>query len=273
MAARKALNHPFQMKILLVGTGRAAFHLGHALKRAGLELVGIYGRNTQQVDRLSAELGITSLTWADAPGEADTILIAVSDDAIADVAMNIPIGDAVVIHTSGVSDLEKLLPHPHRAVLWPVISLSPGEPMDFKSVPLVIEANTDAARDRVNGIACALSDQVMQLSHAQRELVHASAAISLNFPLHLLARAQQLLVDHSIDPSILLPSFLAMAQKAATIGASEALTGPARRGDLGTIHHHLDRLTDDPELRAAYARLSSMILRAYGHPDHGYKDL
>ncbi|HOY28099.1 MAG TPA: DUF2520 domain-containing protein [Flavobacteriales bacterium] len=259
--------------ILLIGTGRVAFHLGHAIKRAGLDLVGICGRNVQQVDQRAAELGIPSLTLADAPGKADIIVIAVSDDAIADVAMNIPIGDSVVMHTSGASDLDKLLPHPHRAVLWPVISLSPGEPMDFKSVPLVIEANSDLARDRVMELAQVLSEWVMELTHAQRELVHTSAAISLNFPLHLLARAQGLLADHAIDPSILLPSFLAMAQKAATIGASEALTGPARRGDLGTIRHHLDRLTDDPELRAAYARLSSMILRAYGHPDHGYTDV
>jgi predicted short-subunit dehydrogenase-like oxidoreductase (DUF2520 family) len=261
------------MKILLVGTGRVAFHLGHALKRAGLDLVGIYGRNVQQVDQRAAELGIPSLTLADAPGKADIIVIAVSDDAIADVAMNIPIGDAVVMHTSGASDLDKLLPHPHRAVLWPVISLSPGEPMDFKPVPLVIEANSELALERVKELGQVLSERVMELTHAQRELVHASAAISLNFPLHLLARAQDLLADHAIDPSILLPSFVAMAQKAATIGASAALTGPAQRGDLGTIRHHLDRLTDDPELRAAYARLSSMILRAYGHPDHGYTDV
>ena len=259
--------------ILLIGTGRVGFHLGHAIKRAGLDLVGICGRNAQQVDQRAAELGIPSLKLADAPGKADIIVIAVSDDAIADVAMNIPIGDAVVMHTSGASDLEKLLPHPHRAVLWPVISLSPGEPMDFRSVPLVIEANSDLSRDRVMELAQVLSERVMELTHAQRELVHASAAISLNFPLHLLARVQDLLADHAIDPSILLPSFVAMAQKAATIGASEALTGPAQRGDLGTIRHHLDRLTDDPELRAAYARLSSMILRAYGHPDHGYTDV
>lgn len=261
------------MKTLLVGTGRAAFHLGHAMKRSGLDLMGITGRNLQHVDQRAAELGIPSVKLADAPGKADILLIAVSDDAIADVAMNIPISDAVVIHTSGASDIDKLLPHPHRAVLWPVISLSPGEPMDFNEVPLIIDANTAFARERVKGIAQAISHHVTELTHTQRELVHASAAISLNFPLHLLARAQDLLADHAIDPSILMPSFVAMAQKAAAIGASEALTGPARRGDIGTVRHHLDRLTDDPELRAAYARLSSMILRAYGHPDHGYTDV
>lgn len=261
------------MKILIVGTGRVAFHLGHALVCANHQLIGVVGRNTEHTDSLSKALGTVSFSLNEALPQTDIILIAVSDDAIADVAMNIPINDAVLIHTSGASDLDKLLPHPYRAVLWPLMSLSPGEPMPFNHVPLVVDGNTDSARQVVRSLAESLSDQVSELNHQQRELVHASAAISLNFPLHLLARAQDLLKDQGIDPEILLPSFVAMAQKAAAIGASEALTGPARRGDLGTIHHHLDRLTADVELRAAYARLSSMILRAYGHPDHGHTDV
>ncbi|MBL7950835.1 MAG: DUF2520 domain-containing protein [Flavobacteriales bacterium] len=260
-------------KILLIGTGRVAFHLGHALKRPGHEIVGIAGRTVDHVRDLANKLGAPGLSRNDTLPQADIILIAVSDDAIADVSMNIPISDAVVIHTSGASDLDRLLPHPDRAVLWPVMSLSPGEPMDFERVPLVIDANTERAHQVVKDLADSLSGHVLQLDHAQRELVHAAAAISLNFPMHLLARAQELLGNHGIDPSVLAPSFVAMAQKASAIGASEALTGPARRGDIGTIHHHLDRLTEDAELRAAYARLSSMILRAYGHPDHGYTDV
>lgn len=261
------------MKILLVGTGRVAFHLGHAMVGANHHLIGVVGRNTEHTDRLSKALGTVSFSLNEALPQTDIILIAVSDDAIADVALNIPISDAVLIHTSGASDLDKLLPHPDRAVLWPLMSLSPGEPMDFKHVPIVVDGNTDRARQVVRYLAESLSVQVSELNHQQRELVHAAAAISLNFPLHLLARAQDLLKDQNIDPAILLPSFLAMAQKATAIGASGALTGPARRGDLGTIHHHLDRLTADAELRAAYARLSSMILRAYGHPDHGHTDV
>lgn len=261
------------MKILIVGTGRVAFHLGHALNHAGHDLIGIVGRNKEHVGSLATRIGVQPFSLNDPLPSAEAILIAVSDDAIADVAMNIPISDAVLIHTSGASDLDKLLPHPDRAVLWPLMSLSPGEPMPFNHVPLVVDGNTDRARQVVRSLAESLSGQVSELNHQQRELVHAAAAISLNFPLHLLARAQDLLKEQGIDPAILLPSFVAMAQKAASIGASEALTGPARRGDLGTIHHHLDRLTADAELRAAYARLSSMILRAYGHPDHGHTDV
>lgn len=260
-------------RVLLIGTGRVAFHLGHALKRAGHEIVGIVGRNGHHTRALAHELGAPGLALNDAFPRTDVILIAVSDDAIADVAMNLPIGGAVLIHTSGASDLDKLLPHPDRAVLWPVMSLSPGEPMDFNHVPLVIDANTERARMNARTLAASLSDHVTELDHHQRQLVHAAASISLNLPVFLLARAQELLQRNAIDPSVLTSSFVAMAQKVATIGASDALTGPARRGDISTIQHHLGRLADDPELRAAYALLSSMILRAYGHPDHGHTDV
>ncbi|HRH70256.1 MAG TPA: DUF2520 domain-containing protein [Flavobacteriales bacterium] len=259
--------------ILIIGTGRAASHLGHAMRRSGHRIEGVVGRSAVHSRALGNDLQAPAFLLNDGLPTADILLIAVSDDAIADVAMNIPIGNAVVIHASGASDLDKLLPHPDRAVLWPVMSLSPGAPMDFAHVPLVIDANTDRAHNTVRSLAGTLSDHVTRLTHAQRELVHATAAVSLNFPVHLLMRAQALLKTNDIDPTILGPSFRAMAEKATSVGASEALTGPARRGDLGTVRHHLDRLGQDPELRAAYALLSSMILRAYGHPDHGYKDV
>lgn len=260
-------------KALLVGTGRVAFHLGHGLKRAGLELVGVAGRSGTHVRSLAETLLVPGFILGEPLPPADLMLIAVSDDAIAPVAKEIPITTAVVVHTSGVGDLDRLQPHPDRAVLWPVISMGPGAPLDLRAVPLVIDANTERARKAVKDLADGLSDQVLALDHHRRELVHAAAAISLNLPTFLLQRAQALLQREGIDPSVLTPSFVAMGQKIATVGAAAALTGPARRGDLGTIHLHLARLADDPELRAAYARLSSMILRAYDHPDHGNTDV
>jgi len=255
-------------KILIIGTGRAAFHVGHAVLNTGNELLGIVGRDLTKTTDLADELGCGAYSFGATLPAADVMLIAVSDDAIADVAAHIPISDAVVVHTSGASDMDKLAPHVDRAVLWPVMTLSPGTPMDFRKIPLVIDANTEHARKVVLALASGLSDHVTALDHAARELVHAAAAISINFPLYLLGAAQRLLTERGIDPSLLMPSFAAMAAKAAAIGPEAALTGPARRGDIGTVRHHLERLAHDAELRAAYALLSSMILRAYGHPDH-----
>jgi len=254
--------------ILIIGTGRAAFHFGHAVRMVGNDLVGVVGRDRTKSADLANELGCRAYALGDTLPAADVVLIAVSDDAIADVAAHIPISDTVVIHTSGASSMDKLAPHADRGVVWPIMTLSPGTPMDFRSIPLVIDANTERAKATVKELAAGMSDHVTALDHHARELVHAAAAISTNFPLYLLGAAQRLLATNGIDPSLLMPSFIAMAAKAKALGPEAALTGPARRGDIGTVHHHLDRLTQEPELRAAYALLSSMILRAYGHPDH-----
>jgi predicted short-subunit dehydrogenase-like oxidoreductase (DUF2520 family) len=261
------------MKVTLIGTGRVAFHFGHALQRAGHTVEGIVGRNTAHTTTLAADLNVPAFTMNDPLPPCDVIMIAVSDDAISEVATKLPINDAVVIHTSGASELGRLEPHPHRAVLWPVMTLSPGAPADLREVPLVTDANTSHARDVVYALATSLSDMVRALVHEDRELVHAAAAISTNFPLHLLDRAQTLLSERGIDPGLILPCFMAMVEKAGSMGPHDALTGPARRGDLGTVRRHIDRLTHDPELRAAYALISSSILRAYGHPDHEQFDL
>ncbi len=261
------------MSISVIGTGRAAFHLGHALQRADCTIVSVTGRSADRTQELATALNATPLSPTDQLPNSDVILIAVSDDAIAEVAKELPTSDAVFVHLSGASGFERLAPHAHRAVLWPVMTLSPGVPMDFARIPLVVDANTERARSLVLSFANSLSERVTQLAHADRELVHAAAAISTNFPLHLLDAAQALLQANNIPSDLIVPSFSAMAEKARVLGPHDALTGPARRGDIGTVHRHLDRLTQVPDLRAAYALLSNMILRAYGHTDHDQHDV
>ena len=260
-------------RILLIGTGRVAFHLGHALKNAGTHLVGLVGRNPERTSPLARELGVPAFEFGQTLPDAEINLIAVSDDAIATVAAQLPASDAVFIHTSGASGLERLAPHEHRAVLWPLMTLSPGQAMDLRQVPLITDAGTEKASQAVKLLAERISERVTALGHTDRELVHLAAAMCTNLPLFLLGEAQRLLSDAEIDPKVLLPSFRVMAAKAESIGAQEALTGPARRGDQGTIQRHLDRLAHEPDLRRAYGLLSTMILRAHGHKDHGPTDV
>jgi predicted short-subunit dehydrogenase-like oxidoreductase (DUF2520 family) len=261
------------MKVIVIGTGRVAFHLGHALKRAGTDVIAVVGRNAAKASRLADDLGSASYGMHDTLPVADAIILAVSDAAIADVARQLHTGSTVLIHTSGAGSLDLLRPYAHRAVLWPIMTLSPGAPMDFAGIPLVTDANTAEARQVVKAIATAIGQQVVELPHAKREVLHAAAAISTNLPLFLLARAEGLLRAEAIDPSLLMPSFQAMAAKAATLGAVDALTGPARRGDIVTVRRHIARLTADPDLRRVYVDLSRMILAAHGHATNELNDL
>ncbi|MBV6405005.1 MAG: DUF2520 domain-containing protein [Flavobacteriales bacterium] len=245
--------------ILLVGTGRAAHHLGHAIVNSGRKLVGVAGRTAAATDALARSLGTAAFALDDALPEASLTLLAVSDDAIAAVASRLGARNGTVAHLSGATDLDRLLPHAHRGALWPVMSLSPGDPLDLRTVPLVVDANGAPAREALLALAQGLSGHVVELTTDQRRLVHLAAVLTANFPVALFAEARALLHRHAIGPDLLTPLWTSTAAKAATAGPEAALTGPARRGDRGTLERHQAMLANDPRLQHLYRSLSELI--------------
>ena len=254
-------------RILLVGTGRMAYQLGHSLLQHKADLVGVAGRNPSALKELALFLDRRAYALNDPLPKADLILLAVSDDAIAEVAAALPATNAVVAHTAGAKDMDVLAPHAHCGVLWPIQSLSHGAPVDMREVPIVVDGNDERALGMLDELARRLSDSVLQLPHARRQHIHLAAVLASNFPVFLLGEARRLLREQQLPPDLLMPLWRMTAAKAAAIGPAEALTGPARRGDLETIQKHLDLLTPEPELRSAYDLLSRMILHAHGHAE------
>ncbi|HRH38638.1 MAG TPA: DUF2520 domain-containing protein [Flavobacteriales bacterium] len=255
--------------VILIGTGRMAYHLGHAMREAGVPIVGVTGRNSEKLADLARYLDRPALRWNATLPKADIILIATSDDAIAEVAVKLQAHDAVVAHTAGAVGMDVLAPHTHRGVLWPVQTLSHGAAIDLKDVPMIVDSNTPAARDAMLKLARSISTSVFELTDAQRELLHLAAVLTSNFPVFLVGEAQRLLKQHKLPPNLLMPLWRNTATKVSTIGPEAALTGPARRGDTSSIHRHMDLLQDEPDLRRAYALLSNMVLKAHGHGTDG----
>ncbi|MFZ1685906.1 MAG: Rossmann-like and DUF2520 domain-containing protein [Flavobacteriales bacterium] len=260
-------------RILVVGTGRAAHHIGQALKRGGNAFVGVVGRDTTKAAALANTLGAVAFPFGAMLPESDVVLLAVSDDALAEVAARIPLTQAILVHVSGAKPLDVLLPHARRGVLWPVQSLAAGATVDLSQSPLVVDAGDETTKLALLALARGISQRVLELEHSDRLVLHAAAVFASNFPIFLLGEAQRLLREHDMPGELLLPLWSNSAQRAATIGPVQALTGPARRGDLDTLQQHLALLTADPDLRRAYALLSRSILKAHGHPTDGLEDL
>jgi len=252
--------------ILLIGTGRMAYHLGHAIVKAKLPLIGVAGRDTEKLNDLARFLERPAYRLDRPLPEADLIIIATSDDSIAELAARIPQGKAVVALTAGAVGIDVLAPHAHRAVIWPVQTLSHGAPIDLSDVPMAVEGSTPEAEAAILRLARAISGSVLQLPHRQRELLHLTAVLASNLPVFLMGEAQRLLKQEKLPPNLLMPLWKLTASKVTTIGPAEALTGPARRGDITSVQRHLELLQDEPDLRRAYAQLSSMVLKAHGHP-------
>ena len=261
------------MNILLIGTGRMAYHLGHAIRKAGHTIVGITGRDPHKLADMSRFLECPLIRWNQDWPESEIVVIATSDDAIAEMSARLKPSAAVVMHTAGAVDMDVLVPHEHRAVLWPVQTLSHGAPTDLSDIPLMVDGNTAQARETVLKLARSISESVLQLTHAQRQRMHLAAAITSNLPVFLIREAQRLLRQENLPPDLLMPLWRTTATNVSTIGPEHALTGPARRGDTRSIRKHLDQLAFDSDLRRAYALLSAMILKAYGHSTDGIEDV
>lgn len=255
--------------ILLIGTGRMAYHLGHAIVKARLPLVGVAGRDPEKLNDLARFLERPAHRLDRGLPEANLVVIATSDDSIAEVAGRIAAGNTVVAHTAGAVGIDVLAPHAHRAVIWPVQTLSHGAPIDLSDVPMAVEGSTPEAEAAILRLARAISGSVLQLPHRQRELLHLTAVLASNFPVFLMHEAQRLLRQEKLPPNLLTPLWKLTAQKVTTIGPSEALTGPARRGDITSLKRHLELLQGEHDLRRAYAQLSAMVLKAHGHPTDG----
>ena len=259
--------------ILLIGTGRAAHHLGEALKRGGNQFVGVVGRDGTKSAAVANRLGTAAFPFGVTLPESDIVLLAVSDDALAEVAGRLPRTEATVVHVSGAKPLDVLLPHARRGVLWPVQSLAAGATVDLSQSPLVVDASDEDTKLALLALARGISQRVLELDHDDRLVLHAAAVFASNFPIFLLGEAQRLLREHDMPGELLLPLWSNSAQRAATVGPEQALTGPARRGDIDTLQQHLALLKADPDLRRAYALLSRSILKAHGHPTDGLEDL
>lgn len=260
-------------RVLLIGTGRAAHHLGRAIQSAGHNIVGVVGRDEAKVLSLAAELSTGASAFDTAWPEHEVALIAVSDDALLEVASRIPRSNSIVCHVSGAKSMDVLEPHQHRGVLWPVQSLAEGAQVDISKSPLVVDASDEGTRSTLLAFARSISQRVLELDHHDRQVLHAAAVIAGNFPVFLLAEAQRLLSDHDLPGELLLPLWTNSTARAAALGPRQALTGPARRGDVKTLQAHLDLLAADPDIRRAYALLSRSILKAHGHPTDGLEDL
>ncbi len=254
------------LRIVLVGTGRAARHLGAAIAKGPHTLMAIAGRNAERTKALAGKLNTLPADLRSLPTGADLVLIAVSDAAIGEVARVIGPLNGVVAHTSGASTHDLLLPHTHRGVLWPIQTLGGGDTLDLGGVPLAVDGATPQAVEVLERLARDLSGHPIVLGEADRRMVHLAAVLTSNFPVFLVGQAQRLLQRSGLPHDLLGPLWQRTAANVMDMGPEAALTGPARRGDLATIQAHLELLADDTDLREAYRLLSTMIMKAHGHP-------
>ena len=245
------------IKVSIIGSGNLAQHLIQAFQsNSSIELVQVVARNPKTVAHLLDSNRIIS-DYIQLQ-EADLYIIAVSDDAIAEVSTALPFENRLVAHTSGTVSIDSLDPKNHRAVFYPLQSFSKDKIVNFKTIPLCIEAENEKDTLTLNLIANAISDAVYDINSEQRKALHVAAVFVNNFVNHLYQIGNEICDANAIPFSILKPLIQETANKIATLSPEAAQTGPAKRNDISTIAAHQQFLTDENQA-AIYNLLTQSI--------------
>ncbi len=253
-------------KVILIGAGNIAWHLGKRLFEKGYTILQVYSRSLMNAKLLASTLkaeAIDAISAIDA--YADYYFLLVPDHVISSMLDLLTLKGGYLIHTSGATDIALLQRIEGKTgVLYPLQTFSKTSPLEFSNIPLLIESGKPEFLNELSIIAKNLSNFVYEVDSNNRLLVHLSAVFANNFTNHLFHIAKELMESKGIPFSIFNPLLRETVEKAIRIGPENAQTGPARRGDESTIQKHLTTLTNFPNYKIFYQLFAQEILKYYG---------
>jgi predicted short-subunit dehydrogenase-like oxidoreductase (DUF2520 family) len=250
----------------IAGTGRMARALGALLVRAGVEIGAVGGRCGQSAEEARQFIGAErAVPVRELPRYARSIVIAVSDGAIAEVAGEIAEGglrDGVVLHTSGAAGPEALdvLREAGNSigVLHPLQTV-PSAERGVETLPgaTYAFAGDEEAAAWAAHLIVQLGGNALRVDPKFWHHYHAGAVMACNYQMTLVDAALELMEMAGIGRNAALdalgPILRATTENILNLGPEGALTGPIRRGDVGTIRRHLAAVENAwPETRQLY---------------------
>lgn len=246
--------------IVFIGSGNVATHLALAFKKAGHTIIQVYSQHLENADvlaKLVKAKSIDSLELIDKT--ADIYIVAIKDDAIETVVKQLQLGNKIVAHTSGSIDMTALKnTSKNYGVFYPLQTFSKNKKVDFKTVPICLEASNTDTFSVLSNLA-QISANVQSINSKQRKSIHLAAVFACNFSNHMYAIAASILQSNKVSLDILKPLIEETAQKIKTTAPVLAQTGPAIRNDKKIMNNHLDMLNNNSDYQKIYELLSKSI--------------
>lgn len=248
------------MKLNILGSGNVATILGKKIKQAGHEVLTVYSPNYNHAEELSRMLQANPVTRLnELNSAADLFILAISDQALIEVASELRIGKKLVVHTAGSASINVLKPvSANIGVLYPLQSLR-KELEVFPYLTMLIDGNTEESLTLVQDFANSFADKVVISRDDARLKLHTAAVIVNNFSNHLYTLAENYCRGEGVDFRLLIPLIMETASRLQVASPEQLQTGPAIRGDSATIEKHLELLRDYEELKEIYALFSEII--------------
>ncbi|MEY2868507.1 MAG: hypothetical protein RIR01_962, partial [Bacteroidota bacterium] len=249
------------IKVSIIGSGNVAQHLITTFQNLEksinkIELVQAFARKKESLSHLLPQEKITDNL--NTLAEADLYIISISDDAIATVSDALPFKNRLVVHTSGSTPFTILNDNNRKGVFYPLQTFTKGKPVDFKTIPLCLEAENPSDYQILDKVAKAISDKVYAINSEQRKALHVAAVFVNNFTNHLYSIGNDICLENQIPFDILKPLMEETLQKLQSLSPKEAQTGPAIRQDQKTIAAHEAFLKNENQLKI-YKTLTQSI--------------
>jgi predicted short-subunit dehydrogenase-like oxidoreductase (DUF2520 family) len=249
------------LNFCFIGAGNLATQLAKSFFSKGHNIVQVFSRTETSASTLAQLVNAEFTTNpAEIVNSADVYFIAIKDSAFSEVLPKIDFGNKLVVHCSGSVSMNELKNYSNNfGVFYPLQTFSKQRNVDFKMIPVFIEANNrDNERFLIN-IADEISEQVSILDSERRRTLHVAAVFACNFVNHFYHIAGDILKSKAIDFDVLRPLILETALKVQTFEPAEVQTGPAVRFDENIINLHLTELSGMPEYQQLYDTISKSI--------------
>ena len=249
--------------IVLVGAGNLATHLGKALYRKGFRIVQVYSRTEKAARTLAQELEADYTTGLDALAtDARLYIVALKDEALLQLLPTLVNGreQALWVHTAGSVPMTVWQGRvEHYGVFYPMQTFSKQREVDFRDIPVFVEASGAEEEAFLMKLGHTLSQRVSVATSEQRKSLHLAAVFACNFTNHMYALAEKLLQRYGLTFDAMLPLIDETARKVHTLSPKAAQTGPAVRYDRQVMQAHLDLLANDPGMQHLYRLISESI--------------
>ncbi len=258
----------------MVGAGTVGTAIGVLLERAGHRIVGVTGRAETRARASSYLPGAPFLEPAEAAAAAELVVIGTPDDVIEQTVEALIAAAAVgpgtaVTHLSGSLGLDVLRAAGHagaRILAIHPLQTFPDVDSALERLPgcwIAITAGDEDGYVLGEELADDLEGIPFRLADELRPLYHAAAVFASNYLVTASAIAETLFDIAGVpDPAeAMWPLQRASLDGVERLGPAEALTGPAVRGDAGTIRRNLDALQRHaPELVPSYVAMARATL-------------
>ncbi|WP_347374540.1 DUF2520 domain-containing protein [Aequorivita sp. Q41] len=248
--------------VVFLGFGNVNSHLVKAMSKANTVVIKqIFNRNAIQQNSVIENIPFTDDISKVAA--ADIYIIGIPDDAITEFSIALKFQDKLTVHTSGGVALDALSSKNRRGVFYPLQTFSKKHDVNFKAIPICIEAENSKDLALLKQLGNTISNTVVEISSEKRAKLHLAAVFVNNFTNHLYEIGNEILNEDDVSFELLKPLIIETASKIEKLSPEEAQTGPAKRNDSKTIEKHL-HLLGDSKNRNFYELFTEALKQKYG---------